>query len=144
MTPRVRANLAGAARVIVNVGLAHASAATAMTAGLLIQYGPDAPELPLGLVGTVIYGMWWLAWGAPLVLLVLTVLDVTVAHGRSGRRNMVIAALVPGLLYFAMAARQSELVPSALWLIATGLLFGGIARLPKERADAPPSTVSGS
>lgn len=121
-----------------NVALAYV-AAGAVSFALLVIQNLVAPSSIGGLLVNLFYGMCELALGSPAVLIVLAIVDLALTASRSQRRDGFVFALLPGALAALLIPPYPEIVPVVAWLLAVGLLFGWVMRLPTRGPVVEPT-----
>lgn len=137
MTARSGRLVGHVARFVINVALAYLAAGTVLLVSGAIAYAIEPPG-GLSLVEWWVVGMFWLLVGFPVVLLGIGILSLLVlASTWPPRRTAVVASISPGVGLLLAVAAEPAVFSIAAWLLATGLLFGLLMRLP-------PQTVTGT
>ena len=121
---RLLANLALSYRVAGFVTLIFVAAAHLISPS---RYGP-------GVIGTWIFEMGVLAFGAPLVLLVLVFLDIALRGSTDQRRLGVAVSLLPAAAMALVTLAYPEALYVAAWLLIVGLVYGLAMRVPPVTA----------
>lgn len=91
------------------------------------RYGP-------GLIGTWIFEMGVLAFGAPLVLFVLALQDAALRGTARQRRLAIAVSLLPAAAMALIAVAYPEATYIAVWLLVVGLVYGLAMRVPPVTA----------
>ena len=125
-------------RVLANVALSYAAAGIVTLAfmGVANLVAPSTFEsVPVSWFGFLIF----LSYGSPAVLIALAIVDVVLTASTSQRRDGFALALLPGALAALLLVPHPEMAPLVAWLVAEGVLFGWIMRLPKRARVLEPT-----
>ena len=120
-------------RLITNLVLAYVIAAIVTLVFLTIgsQIGP--PTFGPGIIGEWIFEMALLMLGAPIVLIVLVVLDYVLSATTQQRRLALGVSLLPAALVALLIVPYPEIAYVVAWLVAVGGAFGMTVLLPMPR-----------
>ncbi|HEV8403024.1 MAG TPA: hypothetical protein VGQ31_08320 [Candidatus Limnocylindrales bacterium] len=113
-----------------NLVLAYGWGGLWLLIGLWTVQITDPGALGDGLFGSWVATMYWLAFGAPLVLFVLIWLELGLRLVPRPRPVAVAIALVPGAVVAIFALPEPSAWSIPVWLWSTGLAFGLTMRLP--------------
>jgi len=122
--------VAALGRLGVNLLLACGVAGITLLVGTLAREIVERPTFGPGIAGEWAVGMGTLLFGAPFVLIALGIVDFVLGTTHSGRRGAIVASLIPAALAALLIPVYPEIMWIAAWLLATGLLFGAVMRLP--------------
>ena len=117
-------------RLGVNLLLAYGVSGMTLLMATAAREIVDRPVSGPGIAGEWAVGMGTLLFGAPAVLMVLVIVDFALKGRRHMRRAAIVASVVPSALAAFLIPFYPEIVPVTLWLLATGLAFGAVMRLP--------------
>ena len=125
-------------RVLANVALSYVAAGIVTFVFLVILELLTPSSIGNMLTGWV-YEMCLLAWGSPAVLVVLAIVDLALTAVGDRRRSGFVFSLLPGALTALLIVPYPAIAPLVVWLLAVGLLFGRVMRLPKRAPATEPT-----
>jgi hypothetical protein len=119
-------------RVLANTLLAYAVGAVTAAVSIVVLAFIDPPTPGPTVLGQFTTTMGTLLFGAPLVFAVLLAFDFLVGRAKLERRRMIALglAILPSVASFLFIPAYPEMVGVTAWLVATGCLFGIVARIP--------------
>lgn len=121
-------------RMVVNLALAYAIAAGVTLTFLLVAQLVAPREVGPGVAGGWVFEMSLLALGAPVLAVVLLILDVILGSDARPRRSALLVCLTPAAFVGLLAVFTPGIAYLVAWLLLVGLLLGLSLRLPQRPA----------
>jgi hypothetical protein len=117
-------------RSCANTAIGYLIGATFLLIGFTTASLVGAQSGEPGPVGITVYLMGTYLFAAPLVVVGCVILDRLLIHANPKRPTLLVASLLPGSLWAILTVRYPESTPVTVWLLATGIAWALVARLP--------------